>query len=398
MRKTNQPSAPHGPNPRIFLAVVLLAFTGLVASCGRRDGDNADHAGGRTNDTPADRARVAVQTPVIRDAVQTLRVHGDLVAERQVTVFASVPRRIISLPVRLGDPVEKEEVIAVVDHSQLDFALRQASSGLAAAREQAENLATELERAERLYRERGTSKQQYDAIRTQKRTAEEAVVQAEARLEQALDQRRDAEVRAPFNGVIGRRHLEVGDMAGPGVPVAVVVNLTPLIARVKIPERDLGHLTPDQPGTVRVAAFGEERFSGRVHRISPVIDPMTRMAEVELLLPNADQRLRPGMFATVEIETGRQENAVMLPSDVIMQESRIDETDLSGRVQRVHYVFVVEDDTARRAPVELGYTTGDLVEITSGLNRTDLVVIRGQHLLRDGQLVVVTDMSEEYHR
>ncbi len=397
MRKPTQPSAAH-PGTRVFLAIVLLTLSGLVAACGRFYGEDADRADGQTNDTPADRARVAVQTPVIRDAVQTRRVHGDLIAERQVTVYASMPRRIISFPVRLGDPVEKDEVIAVIDYSQLDFALRQARSGLTAAREQAENLTTELDRAERLYRERGTSKQQYDAIRTQKRTADEAVIQAEARLEQALDQRRDAEVRAPFSGVIGRRHLEVGDMAGPGVPVAVVVDLTPLIARVKIPERDLGHLTRDQPGTVQVAAFGEERFSGRVHRISPVIDPMTRMAEVELLLPNEDERLRPGMFATVEIETDRQEDAVMLPSDVIMQESRIDETDLSGRVQRVHYVYVIEDDTAHRVPVELGYTTGDLIEITAGLNRTDHVVIRGQHLLRDGQSVVVTDMSEEYNR
>lgn len=376
-----------------FLLMGTLVAAGWLVACG--DGDDPAQAG---ENGKSEAVRVAVRTPEVQDAVQLLRANGDIIADRQITLYSAVSGRIVELPVRLGTRVKKDQVIAVVDHSQLDFAVRQARSALAAAREQAENLAVELARVERLYRERGTSKQQYDTIRTQKRTADETVNQAETRLAQAIDQREEADIRAPFDGVIGRRYLEVGDMAGPGVPVAVVVDLTPLLAKVQVPERDLGSLSEGQPGTVQVAGYGGERFHGKVRRISPIIDPATRMAEVELLLPNADHRLRPGMFASVEIEIGRHEDVLVLPSSAVQQESRIREEDLSGNVRRVYFVYVAEADTARRTDVQLGYTTGDLVEISQGLGATDRVVIRGQEMLRDGQKIEVAANSEEYSR
>ena len=358
---------------------VATAAIGLSA-CGEAASENPVEA-------PEVGVRVSVQKPDAADAVRVVRVNGGITADRQVTVFSTVPGRVISRPVDLGTAVADSQIIAIVDHSSLDLAVRQARSAVAATEEQVRNLTTEYQRIERLYRERGVSQQQYDAIRTQKLAADEGLVQARTGLQQAMEAREEAEVRAPFRGVIGRVLVEMGDMVGPGVPIAIVVDLKPLIAKVQIPERDIGLVAEGQPTLVSVAAYPSERFEGTVRKISPIIDAATRMGEVEILLPNRDERLKPGMFATVEIEVDRHPNVLMLPSDAVVQETRLGADYLSGNVRRAYHVFVKRGDRAARVPVELGYMTGDRVEIASGLTAQDSVVVLGQHLLQDGKLV-----------
>lgn len=328
---------------------------------------------------------VSVEMPLIADAVRVVRVNGGISADRQVTVFSTVPGRVVARKADLGEAVSEGQVIVVVDHSQLDMTVRQARSAVSTAEEQVRNLASEFERVDRLFRERGASQQQFEAIRTQKLAAEEGLVQARTGLDQALRARQEADIRAPFGGVIGRIHVEPGDMVGPGVPIAVVVDPILLIANVQIPERDIALVAEGQPALVSVAAYPGERFEGRVRRVSPILDVVTRMGEIEVLLPNSDGRLKPGMFGTVEIEVDRHEQVLMLPSDAVIQQTRIGEGFLSGEVAREYHVFVKRGDRAARVPVQLGYTTGDRVEISGGISASDSVVVMGQHLLEDGR-------------
>jgi multidrug efflux pump subunit AcrA (membrane-fusion protein) len=297
----------------------------------------------------ADRAiPVVAGSPFRADAVRVLTANGDIAADRQVTVFSAVPGRVVERTVNLASAVRDSQIIITVDHSALDLAVDQTRAALSGAQESAANLATELVRVQRLFAERGTSQQQLDAIRTQKNAADR----------------------------------------GPGVPVAVVVDLDPLIARVQIPERDLGAIYSSQPTTLTVAAYGDAVFQGKVRRISPVIDPMTRMAEVEILLSNPEGRLLPGMFARLSIEVDRRRGALMVPSDAVLQESRLSAESIGG-AERVHYMFVKRGDRAVRRNVTLGYVTGDKVEIRSGIAATDSIIVRGHNLLQDGQAVVV---------
>lgn len=362
--------------------VAALAALGLAAGC----------SGNQSADTQAgarDVVSVAVSKPYLGDAVRVLTLEGDLRANQEATLFATSSGRIVERPVDLGDPVRAGQVIAVVDHSQLDPAVDQARAALAASQAQAANLATELTRIEQLYRAGGASQQQFDAARTQKAAADEAVRQARAMLDQATVRRSDAAVRAPFAGVVGKLMLEVGDMAGPGAPVAVIVAPKPLIGAVRVPERDLGMVRIGQSVTVTVASYPGVAFKGTVRRISPMIDTATRMAEVEILLPNNDLRLKSGMFASVSIELDRRRGALMLPSDAVLQESRMSEQNALDEVQRAYHVFVKQGSTASRREVTLGYVTGQRVEIRSGIGAQDSIIVEGQHLLQDGQRIEV---------
>jgi RND family efflux transporter MFP subunit len=178
-------------------------------------------------------------------------------------------------------------------------------------------------------------------------------------------------------------------MVGPGVPLAIVTAPSPLIAKVQIAERDLGAIRPSQTTAVSVASYPTENFSGTIRRISPMLDPITRMAELEVLLPNSDQRLKAGMFARIKIEVDRRENALMVPSNAVLQEARLQASGSVSDVARTSFLFIVQGDKAVRKNVTLGYTTGDRVEILSGIAPEDNIIIQGQSFLQNGQRVAL---------
>ena len=376
-----------GENLRLVIissAVLALSAVPLLTGCGDDEAKAQQEAGAASKPV-----LVSVRRPDVADAVRNLTVNGDIRADRQVTLFSQVPGRVVERPVAMGDAVRSGQMIVVVDYSQLDLSVARARSALATAREQAANVATELERVERLYRAGGASQQQYDAVRTQRKAADEAVTQTQAAVEQATIQRGEADIKAPFAALVGRLDVEVGDIVGPGVPVAVMVDPDPLIGGVHIPERDLGLVHLGQPVGVEVAAYPGRTFAGTVRQISPIIDQRTRMGEVEVLLPNESRLLKPGMFAAVSIEVDRHRDAIMVPSDALIRESRISEAAVSG-YERVYHVYVNRGGKAVKAPVELGYTTGSEVEILSGIGAEDSIIVRGQNLVRDGQAVQVS--------
>jgi membrane fusion protein, multidrug efflux system len=372
--------------------IVATGLLWIVTGCG--DSNDAKTTADPDSVNMLPTAIVDVDVPHIGDAVRVLTVNGDIKADRSVVLNSQVPGRIVSLPVRMGDAVEKGQMIAVVDHAQMDLAVDQSISALASATEQSENLDSELKRMEQIHAVGGASQQQLDMIRTRSLAARESVKQAETAVERTHIQRREADIRAPFTGLIGQIELEVGTTVSPMVPFGVLVDPDPLVGTVRIPERDLALIHESQPVLLRVAAYPHVAFTGHVRTVSPIIDPATRMAEVEILVRNSDLKLKPGMFANVDVEVGRRTDAVMIASDAVLQESRIAEEDFSTDFERVYFVFINVDGHAVRRVVELGYTTGDMVEIRSGLLKGDSIVIRGHHLLQDGQRVQIDSQPD----
>lgn len=381
-KETTQVNTRHRVS-KILGLIGIAAVFGLSAGCG---GADSTGAGGSENNNDLPTVLVEVDAPIVADAVRVLSLNGEIRAESRVILVSQVSGRLISRSVEMGDEVREGQVIAVVDYSQLDLSVQQARAAVASAEEQASNLTSELERIERLYRAGGASQQQFDQIRTQERAAREGVTQAQAALERALIMRREAEIRAPFAGVIGQVMVNVGDMIAPSVPIAVIVDRDPLIGAVRVPERDLGFVSVDQPVSVQVASYPDRQFTGRVLRISPIVDAATRMVDIEVEIINRDNLLKPGMFATLSIEIGRHPNTIMVPSDAVLQESRI----AALSIGRNYYVYVVEDGRAVRRNVEIGFSTGEHIEIVSGVSVDDILVTRGHHLLQDGQPISVS--------
>jgi membrane fusion protein (multidrug efflux system) len=186
----------------------------------------------------------------------------------------------------------------------------------------------------------------------------------------------DSVIRAPFAGRVKERAVTQGQFLRVQTPVMVIVSLDPVRARLKVPEKAAASVHVGQEVSVSVEAYPDRRFEGDVSRINPSVDPETRAFEVEVLLENPEDELKPGFFAKATIASDRVEKAIFVPVDALLY------------VYGVYKVFAVEDHKLRETEVKLGEREGDRVEVAEGLTVGESVAIpvRGQEL-RDGALV-----------
>ena len=178
--------------------------------------------------------------------------------------------------------------------------------------------------------------------------------------------------------------IKVGNMVVANQPVFQVTDLEPLLAVLHVPERLVGDLKVGQVSKLTVDALTEETFAGQVERISPVVDPSTGTIKVTVTVYDASRRLKPGMFARINIVNDVHTGTVLAPRDAIIEEDK--ETS----------VFVVRDSTVFRQDIETGYVNSIYIEVVSGLTPGDTVVTLGKGSLKDSARVefVNADMAE----
>jgi Barrel-sandwich domain of CusB or HlyD membrane-fusion len=179
------------------------------------------------------------------------------------------------------------------------------------------------------------------------------------------------------NGFVAKRNVDPGAFVSQNAPVADVVDITRVRLVANVVEKDLKELESGNATSVEVDAFPGEKFTGRIARVSPVLDPATRTAPIEIEIPNPTFRLKPGMYARVGITTQTKKDALVLPSSAVI--------DLGGR----RGVFQLQNETAVFRTVQVGAEQGLLVEILSGLTEGDEVISTGAGALRDGDRVAL---------
>jgi RND family efflux transporter MFP subunit len=361
---------------RIFQIGCLLALAVFLAGCGKSK---------KTDET-----KVPVQVAAVErgSVVQSISYTGEVEAENEVKVFAKVPDRIERYYVDIGSRVAAGAPVAKIYASTLEQAVLQAEAGLAASKSQEANMAAEFVRAERLYKENAMSQQQYDAIRTQSEAASAQYRQAEAGLASIRDQFDETTVKAPISGVVGEKYYDVGDMANPAMPLVRIVQMERVKLVFQATEQDLGRLASGQEAEIRVKSYPDRVFKGRIRKVSPVLDPMTRMARVEVLAQNPGLALKPGMFAEVEIQTGVLKNALTVPRYAAIENTSMETEGGRDRVVKKYFVFTVNDSgKVQQRAIEVDYVNQVHIAVRSGLQAGDSIVVSGQNSLRDGMAV-----------
>jgi len=181
-----------------------------------------------------------------------------------------------------------------------------------------------------------------------------------------------APVTSPLKGIVGRFNADIGSNVTPQTPVALVIDMDKVKIGLDIPEKYLADVSLGQKADIYVDAYLEEKFSGEVTKISPVIDLVTRTMPVEITIENQDHRLKSGMFARVSLVIKEIKDAALVLKEAVMGR----EPDL--------YVYTVENGKAVLKDVELGIRQNGYFEIKNGLKQGDTVVVMGQQRLRDG--------------
>ncbi|MFH1619699.1 MAG: efflux RND transporter periplasmic adaptor subunit [bacterium] len=190
-----------------------------------------------------------------------------------------------------------------------------------------------------------------------------------------------APVPSTLNGIVGRIYQDTGANVTPQTPIALVVNQEQVRVAVDVPERYVSKVFMNQPSRIKVAAFPEKIFSGKVYRISPVIDTRTRNAAIEILVDNAAGLLRSGMFAEVRLIAGSTKaGAVAVPAAAVQR----DEKDNA-------YIFVPSNGIAVRLDIKTGIGNSDYVQVRSGIKPGEDVITFGLYGLKDGSKIKVTE-------
>lgn len=191
-----------------------------------------------------------------------------------------------------------------------------------------------------------------------------------------------APVESPIDGVVGRIYVDIGTAVSPQSPAGLVVNMDMVKVKMNVVEKDLPKVKRGQLARVKVDAYPDEVFEGLIEKVSPVVDLSSRTAMVEIIMPNLDHRLKPGMFARINILIKEKKDVLVIPRDAIIREDSS------------NYIFIVGDDNqVHRQRIETGLHENNKFEVISGLNEGQLVVTMGNARLKEGDIVELVDVT-----
>lgn len=285
-----------------------------------------------------------------------------------------------------GDQVSRGTVLARVHESDYQEKVNQGRAKLAEGEASLRKAQLDLERAKTLFAADSLTKPDLDSAQANFDSAEARVTSARADIELALSALRDCTMVSPATGVLLERKIEVGTLVGVGTVGFVVGDVSAVKARFGIPDAAIATVKLGETIGVMVDAVAEKTFTGRITSVAPTADPQSRVFDVEVTIPNADGRLRPGMIGSVALGLPAKPAAqpLIVPLSAVVKSA----------VNSDKYALMVVEhkgdvDVARLRTVELGDVTGNGVAVTQGIASGERVVVTGASLLVDGDPVRV---------
>lgn len=273
---------------------------------------------------------------------------------------------VVALPVEKGQTVRKGDLLVEIDRKIL-------KAEMASAQAQLEVAAFNADKVEQLYRAGKVSEYDYLSARTAQRQARAAADVAARRWERAG-------LTAPFDGMVTDRYVELGQLVLPGQTAVRLIDPATLELQGHLTATEVGWVRPGDAAQVRLGQ-GAGTVVGTVSWIGLEADPQTGKFRVEIRIPNEELRLHAGVIGRARLPKQRLDDAVVIPRDAVLP------------YRNTETAFVVEGDRARRRQLELGPDQGGLVQVLSGLQTGDRLVVRGQRELRDGSLVKITETA-----
>ena len=346
----------------------LLVGGAIVAmGCDRGEGAPAANGRGGPNGGQARVVPVAVAVAELGTAARTVSASGAVEPLRTVAINSQLGGALLTVNVEEGSRVSAGTVLARIDSRELSAQLAAAEAALEAATRAAD-------RAQQLFDQQIVTAAEYERDQTAASAARASRDQLRTRIGYAT-------VRSPIAGVVLQKQVERGDVVSANTEMFTVADISSLVVRVPISELDVTGLDVGDEVEVTLDALPGRPMPGRIRRIFPSADTLTRLVPVEVELRGAAARdVRPGFLARVTFSLDPRGNVLLVPASAVVDAA-------AGAA-----VFRVKDGTASRTSVRRGDTYQGRVEILSGLSPGDTIVIAGNQELRDGASVRITEL------
>jgi RND family efflux transporter MFP subunit len=361
---------------------------GRAGAAGRQGG-----APGGVGGRGGGRGQLTVElAPVVHAEVnRELAVVGNLIGDQTVSVVPKTAGRLEQISVKLGDRVNRGQRIAKIEDQEILEQVKQAEAAAEVAkatirqREADLELAkTNVERSRNLFQRQLLPQQTLDDAEAKYQSAQAALdlaraqnTQSQSRLDELRINLQNTIITSPVNGFVARRTADPGAFVSANAPIVDVVDIVHVRLVANIVEKDLRQIGVGDFARVEVDAFPGESFMGRIARVSPVLDPATRTAPLEVEIPNDQYRLKPGMYARVGIITESHPHALVVPTNALV--------DANG----TRGVYLAVNNVAQFHPVKVGIEGNERTEVLDGVAEGDRVVTTGAAGLRNGDPIVL---------
>jgi len=299
---------------------------------------------------------------------------GTLRGNQESDVAADAPGKVVQTLVERGQIVKRGQVLVTLDARGAALTANAAEAQSKVAESQLEQAKRECERVKNLLETKAISQAEFDR-QTADCTAKQFSAQAaQAQSQSAVKLLGDTRVRAPFDGVVGERFVNVGQYVGSTTKVLSMYEADPLRLQLTVPEADLAMVNMDMHVQFNVAAFPEQKFESVVKFVSPNVREATRDMVMEAIVPNGEKKLKPGMFAVAKVPLGEHSHPVLPQAAMIKEET-------GARA------FVVVQGQVQERVLQLGSTQGDVTAILSGVKAGESVVLSPGPDVHDGAKV-----------
>jgi membrane fusion protein (multidrug efflux system) len=352
--------------PLLFPLTVLL----LATACKSKEADPLEKS------KPSPLPPVKVETAGVTHEMMPrfLTLTGSVIADRQSEIAASVSGRVVATYVERGMPVKAGQAIAVVDSKAAGLQAAAAMAQSQAAQSQVTLAKQDCDRADTLFSQGAIPKSEFERLKTQCTSQLYTANAAQANADLAGKLAGDTVIRSPIDGIIGERYVSTGEYVQPPTRVASVFSVNPARISISVPEPAIGLVKEGQTLDIEVSSWPDRRFPATVRFVGPALRPQTRDLIIEASAKNEDGALKPGMYATVKLVIGEDEQ-LTVPLDAIKQD---------GTVRRL---FVAKDKRIVELVVKTGLVRDGRIAVLEPLSTDTQVVIKPPPGLSDGSSI-----------
>jgi len=301
----------------------------------------------------------------------TIRLTGTIQPREKAGLSFKVPGRIEAIQVDEGDRVKKGDVVALLETSDYELNVKMAEA-------QVKALAPEYLRQQSLLQDKAITQADFEQFEAQYKVAT-------YRLNLARNNLEDCKLKAPIGGEIARRQADPGELAAPDRVIVLLMDMSRVEAEIGVPDLDIGRFALDEEVSFTMNAFPDQKFTGKVVLIGSMPDPVSRTYRVRVSLANPEGMLKAGMIVTINFDVKNEgRKLVGAPLSAILHS-----------VETGPYVFVVRDGKAIRKDIVLGPMYQKLVGVEKGLEDGDVLIVEGQHYVRDSLDIRVMNQTAQ---
>lgn len=342
----------------ILVILIAIKFIFFPAPSAKTGGPQQQNKGGA--------ATVSVFVVKPEKLENIIHASGTILANEEVILTPELSGKIISMPLKEGSVVNKDQLLVKINDTDFRAQFKKLQS-------QYELAETQLKRQQELLKINGISQQEFDITQNNLSTIK-------ADMDYIQSQISKTEIRAPFNGIVGLKHVSEGSFVNAGTPIANVLQIDPVKIDFSVSERYATYIQKGVKVLFNIEGM-KDAVEGEVYAVEPKIDMNTRTIQVRAICPNKNGSIFPGAYARIQVLLKDIDNAVMIPTEAVIPELR-------GKK-----VYTVKNGKAKQVMIETGVRTNDKIQVMTGLQAGDTVITTGIMQMKPDATVKITQVN-----